>query len=45
MKVSLTMLLKTHVEKMSVSRFATMLMRINELKWPRHDIYDNKATY
>jgi hypothetical protein len=45
MKVSPAMLLKTRVEKMSVSWLATMLMKISELKWPRHDIYDNKATY
>jgi hypothetical protein len=43
MKVSPTMSLKTHVEKMSVSWLATMLMKINELNWQRHDVYDNKA--
>jgi hypothetical protein len=31
MKVSSIMLLKTHVEKMSVYGFAMMLMKINEL--------------
>jgi hypothetical protein len=31
MKVSLTRLLKTNVEKMSVSRFSTMLLMTNEL--------------
>jgi hypothetical protein len=31
MKVSLTMLLKTKVEKMSVLRFATIFMKTNKL--------------
>jgi hypothetical protein len=31
MKVSITMLLKTNVEKMSVLRFATILMKTNKL--------------
>jgi hypothetical protein len=39
------MLLKTHGEKISVYGLATMLMKINELKWPRHDVHDNKASY
>jgi hypothetical protein len=31
--------------KISVSCLATMLMKINWLKWSRHDVFDYKASY
>jgi hypothetical protein len=42
MKVSSIMLLKTHVEKMSVQGLSMMLMKINELYVPFHYVDDNK---
>jgi hypothetical protein len=42
MKVSLAMLLKTNVEKMSVYWFATMLLKKRKLMIRCHDIYENK---
>jgi hypothetical protein len=44
MKVSLAMLLKTHVEKMSASRLATMLMKTNDLNSVCHDVGDKKGS-
>jgi hypothetical protein len=35
-------LLKTHVEKMSIFRLATMLMKTNNLNRPFHDVDENK---
>ncbi|MGA3325029.1 MAG: hypothetical protein ABSF45_11200 [Terriglobia bacterium] len=43
MKASLAMLLKKNVEKMSVFRLATMLMKQNELKHHRHDVDEKKG--
>jgi hypothetical protein len=37
--------LKTNVEKMSVSRLSTMLMKINELNLSLHDVDENKDGY
>jgi hypothetical protein len=38
MKVSLAMLLKTHIEKMSLFRLATMFMETNDLSCSCHDV-------
>jgi hypothetical protein len=38
------MLLKTHVEKMSVYGLSMMLMKINELYVPFHDVDENKGS-
>ena len=45
MKVSLAMLLKTHVEKMSENRSLAMLMKPNELKLLSGDVHENKWGY
>jgi hypothetical protein len=45
MKASLTMLLKTHVEKMSLFGFATMSMKANALPEVCHDVVENAGTY
>jgi hypothetical protein len=37
-----SMLLKTHVEKMSENRLSMMLMKTNKLRDPLHDVDDNK---
>jgi hypothetical protein len=42
MKVSLAMLLKTHVEKMSENRSLAMLMKSNELKLLSGDVNEKK---
>jgi hypothetical protein len=42
MKASPTMLLKTHVENMSVLAIPTMLMIIKDLWLGCHDVDDNK---
>jgi hypothetical protein len=39
------MLLKTHVEKMSLCGLSMMLMKINELQLPFHDVDENKGSY
>jgi hypothetical protein len=41
MQVSLAMLLKTHVEKMSTFGFATMFMKAKDLHWSCHDVDEN----
>jgi hypothetical protein len=45
MEVSCIKLLKTNVEKMSVFRLSTMLMKTNELNKPLHDVDENKGSY
>jgi hypothetical protein len=45
MKVSLAMLLKTNVEKMSTFDLATMLMKTNDLNCVYHDVDDKKGGY
>jgi len=42
MKVSLAMLLKTHVEKMSENRSLAMFMKQKELKLLSGDVDENK---
>jgi 5-carboxymethyl-2-hydroxymuconate isomerase len=44
MKVSLAMLLKTHVEKMSENRSLAMLMKSKELKSLSGDVYERKGS-
>jgi len=38
-------LLKKHVEKMSIFSLSTILMKINELNHPLHDVDENKGSY
>jgi len=38
-------LLKTNIEKMSVFRLSTMLMKRNELNRYFHDVDENKGSY
>jgi len=38
-------LLKTHVEKMSVFRLSTMLMKTNEIASSLHDVDEKKGGY
>ena len=38
-----TMLLKTHVEKMSSSRDPTMLMKTSNIEFIGHDVYEKKG--
>jgi hypothetical protein len=45
MKVSPTMLLKTHVEKMSLCGLATMLLKKSKLGLVCHDFAENKTGY
>ena len=45
MKVSLAMLLKTNIEKMSAFRLATMLMKTNDLNSVCHDVDEKKGAY
>jgi hypothetical protein len=45
MKGCSTMLLKTHVEKMTDNCLSTMLMKTNELNRFFHDIHDKKGGY
>jgi hypothetical protein len=45
MKVSLAMLLKTNVEKMSENRPLAMLMKIDELKSLSGDVHERKGGY
>ena len=45
MRLNSANLLKTHVEKMSINRLSTMLMKINELNHPLHDVDENKGSY
>ena len=42
MRASPTMLMKTHVEKMSVLLYATILMKINRLGVVCHDVDDKQ---
>jgi hypothetical protein len=42
MKVSLAMLLKTHVEKMSLRPYATILMKTGKLDFVCHDVDEEK---
>ena len=44
MKASPTMLLKTHVEKMSVWATPTMFMKTSDLGRHSHDIHENKGS-
>ena len=44
MKATPTMLLKTHVEKMSVSATPTIFMKTSYLGGLFHDIYENKGS-
>jgi hypothetical protein len=39
------MLLKTHIEKMSPFRLATMLMKMRGLNLPCHDVDEKKWSY
>ena len=39
------MLLKTHVEKMSVLATPTIFMKTSDLSWYSHDIHENKGSY
>jgi hypothetical protein len=43
MKASLAMLLKTNVEKMSVSLLATMFMKTGILSYACHDVDEKKG--
>ena len=45
MKVSLAMLLKTNVEKMSENRSLAMLMKANQLKSLSGDVDENKGSF
>ena len=45
MQVSLAMLLKTHVEKMSAFGLATMLMKTHGLAFACHDVDEKKGSY
>jgi len=45
MRLGDRMLLKTNIEKMSLLRPDTMLMKTNELYGLCYDIYENKGTY
>jgi hypothetical protein len=45
MKVSLAMLMKTNVEKMSENRPLAMLMKTNKLKSLSGDVDENKDSY
>jgi hypothetical protein len=45
MKVSLAMLLKTNIEKMSENRSLAMFMKSNELKSLSGDVDENKGSY
>ena len=45
MKVSLAMLLKTHVEKMPENRSLAMFMKTSELKSLSGDVYEKKGSY
>jgi hypothetical protein len=40
-----TMLLKTHVEKMSVLATPTIFMKTSDLSQYSHDIHENKGSY
>jgi len=44
-KASAIMLLKTHVEKMSLLSLAIMFMKINGLNNASHDVCENKGSY
>jgi hypothetical protein len=44
MKATPTMLLKTHVEKMSVWATPTMFMKTSDLGRHSHDIHENKGS-
>ena len=44
MKATPTMLLKTHVEKMSVWATPTIFMKTTDLSRDSHDIYENKGS-
>ena len=45
MKATPTMLLKTHVEKMSVLAAPTIFMKTIDLSRYSHDIHENKGSY
>jgi len=45
MKVSLAMLLKKNVEKMTENTPLAMLMKVNELKSVSRDVIENKGCY
>jgi len=42
---TLCKLLKIHVEKMSIFRLSTMLVKTNELKHSLHDVDEKKGNY
>jgi hypothetical protein len=44
MKAYPTMLLKTHIEKMSMWGYPTMFMKTNDLNCQCHDVYENKGS-
>jgi hypothetical protein len=45
MRANCLKLLKTHIEKMPVSRLSTMLMETKELNQSLHDVDENKGSY